>query len=71
MRMHSDYMVKNNTEVECLAFDDSYIETVGWRRDVRMTKSFSDITYKHVRDSIKPFDEKMWTKYRGKLWQMK
>ena len=121
MRMHVDYMLKNNAEVECLVFDDGYIETVWQRRDVRMPKYFSNITYKHIcsfvfvgkvvsyfashaykytnemnglleyksatgylsafknyfvmkfkgRDSIKPFDEKMWTKYRGKLRQMK
>eukprot|EP00957_Ditylum_brightwellii_P132531 10107084-Ditylum_brightwellii.AAC.1 len=47
MRMHVDYMLKNNAEVEYLAVDDGYIETVGWRRDVRMPKSFSDITYIH------------------------
>ena len=110
-------MLKNNAEIEYLAFDDGYIETTRQHRDIRMLKSFSDITYKHicsfvfvgkivsyfashtykymheknclleyksatgylsafnnyfvmsikVRDSIKPFDEKMWTKYRCKL----
>eukprot|EP00957_Ditylum_brightwellii_P083881 6375355-Ditylum_brightwellii.AAC.1 len=47
MRMHIDYMLKNNAEVEYLAFDDSYIETVWQRRAIRMPKSLSDITYKH------------------------
>eukprot|EP00957_Ditylum_brightwellii_P161548 12300114-Ditylum_brightwellii.AAC.1 len=45
-RMQVEYMLKNNAEVECLVFDDGYIEAVGWRRAVRMPKSFSDITYK-------------------------
>eukprot|EP00957_Ditylum_brightwellii_P085888 6534099-Ditylum_brightwellii.AAC.1 len=33
-------------------------------------KDYFVIKFK-VRDSIKPFDEKMWKKYSGKLWQMK
>eukprot|EP00957_Ditylum_brightwellii_P054398 4121518-Ditylum_brightwellii.AAC.1 len=71
MRMHIENMLETNAELECLAFDDGYNETVGQCRPVRMSKSFSDITYKLERDSIKHFDEKMWSLYRSKLWQIK
>eukprot|EP00957_Ditylum_brightwellii_P014524 1093335-Ditylum_brightwellii.AAC.1 len=69
LRMHVDYMLKNNAEVECLAFDDGYIETAGWHRAIRMPKSFLDITYEHYKSAtgyLSAFKNYFVMKFKGR-----